>query len=112
MRSTKFVFVASAGAFLGFVAIAGVANATDIDQAIEMCEDRGPDCVHYYDGDGHEVIVVDNGDNGKQTIICSHQSRDCVAARRPPRVSRNRRTFEFRQSAVVSPSVERAPQRN
>jgi hypothetical protein len=85
MRATNLTLTTAAiGLFLGIAALPGIANATDISQAIEMCEERGPDCVHYYDGDGHEVIVVEN-DGGKQTVICSHQSRDCVVARRQPR---------------------------
>ena len=44
-------FVAAAATLLvAMVAFAAPAHATDVSTAVQMCEDRGPDCVHHTDG--------------------------------------------------------------
>lgn len=78
-------FVAAAATLLvAMVAFAAPAHATDVSTAVQMCEDRGPDCVHHTDG-AYTYINVDNGENGQQQIICSNSTGDCVVARTRPR---------------------------
>jgi hypothetical protein len=85
-KASTFVAASAVGFFLSLFCFAAPASALDVNQAIQMCEDRGPACTYYRGADGDVSITVDNGENGVSHIQCFSGGDRCfVERRRPPR---------------------------